>query len=301
MSAAVHAQVDEKSLWKPMSFGRTRRSLLPALAGLAVPLDALAQSRTAWRAGLQLYTVRDALGSDLEGTLRHIADVGYREVELAGLPGVTAHAMRASLQRYGLDAPSMHTSYDRLRGDLPAVLAEARALGANHLVCPSVDAGQRTTAGDWKRVCRTLGMIGRAAHGRGLVLAYHNHDFEFVPFDDGTTPFRLLMTETDPREVKLELDVYWVARAGQDPLQYLKNGRDRIQLVHLKDLARDGSTAEIGGGVLDFEQIIRTALLNGAKHLFVEQDSSPDPLASIVASVRFLERLPADVRPQPRP
>jgi sugar phosphate isomerase/epimerase len=301
MSAAVHAQVDEKSLWKPMSFGRTRRSLLPALAGLAVPLDALAQSRTAWRAGLQLYTVRDALGSDLEGTLRHIADVGYREVELAGLPGVTAHAMRASLQRYGLDAPSMHTSYDRLRGDLPAVLAEARALGANHLVCPSVDAGQRTTAGDWKRVCRTLGMIGRAAHGRGLVLAYHNHDFEFVPFDDGTTPFRLLMTETDPREVKLELDVYWVAKAGQDPLQYLKNGRDRIQLVHLKDLARDGSTAEIGGGVLDFEQIIRTALLNGAKHLFVEQDSSPDPLASIVASVRFLERLPADVRPQPRP
>jgi sugar phosphate isomerase/epimerase len=301
MSAAVHAQVDEKSLWKPMSFGRTRRSLLPALAGLAVPLDALAQSRTAWRAGLQLYTVRDALGSDLEGTLRHIADVGYREVELAGLPGVTAQAMRASLQRYGLDAPSMHTSYDRLRGDLPAVLAEARALGANHLVCPSVDAGQRTTAGDWKRVCRTLGMIGRAAHGRGLVLAYHNHDFEFVPFDDGTTPFRLLMTETDPREVKLELDVYWVAKAGQDPLQYLKNGRDRIQLVHLKDLARDGSTAEIGGGVLDFEQIIRTALLNGAKHLFVEQDSSPDPLASIVASVRFLERLPADVRPQPRP
>ena len=139
-----------------MSFGRTRRSLLPALAGLAVPLDTLAQSRTAWRAGLQLYTVRDALGTDLESTLRRVADVGYREVELAGLPGVTAHAMRASLQRYGLDAPSMHASYDRLRGDLPSVLAEARTLGANYLVCPSVDAGQRTTAGDWKRVCRTL-------------------------------------------------------------------------------------------------------------------------------------------------
>jgi sugar phosphate isomerase/epimerase len=284
-----------------MSFGRTRRSLLPALAGLAVPLDTLAQSRTAWRAGLQLYTVRDALGTDLESTLRRVADVGYREVELAGLTGITPHAMRASLQRYGLDAPSMHANYDRLRGDLPSVLAEARTLGANYLVCPSVDAGQRTTSDDWKRVCRTLSMIGRAAHGHGLVLAYHNHDFEFVPFDDGTTPFRLLMTETDPREVKLELDVYWVAKAGQDPLQYLKDGQGRIQLVHLKDLARDGSTAAVGEGVLDFEQIVRTALLSGAKHLFVEQDSSADPLASIVASFRFLERLPADVRPQPRP
>jgi sugar phosphate isomerase/epimerase len=284
-----------------MSFGRTRRSLLSALAGLAVPFDSLAQSRMAWRAGLQLYTVRDALGTDLETTLKRVADVGYREVELAGLPGVAAHTMRASLRRYGLDAPSMHASYDRLRGDLPSVLAEARTLGANYLVCPSVDAGQRTTAGDWRRVCRTLSMIGRVAHDHGLVLAYHNHDFEFVPYDDGTTPFRLLMTETDPREVKLELDVYWVAKAGQDPLQYLKDGRDRIQLVHLKDLARDGSTAEVGGGVLDFEQIVRTALLSGAKHLFVEQDSSTDPLASIVASVRFLERLPADVRPQLRP
>ena len=284
-----------------MSFGCARRFLLPALAGLALPLDTFAQSRAAWRAGLQLYTVRDALGTDLERTLRRVAEVGYREVELAGLPGVTAPAMRASLQRYGLDAPSMHASYDRLRGDFPSVLEVARTLGANYLVCPSVDADQRATAGDWKRVCQTLSTIGRAAQDHGLVLAYHNHDFEFVPFDDGTTPFRLLMTETDPREVKLELDVYWVAKAGLDPLQYLKDGRDRIQLVHLKDLASDGSTAEVGGGVLDFKQIVRVALLSGAKHLFVEQDSSADPLASIAASFRFLEHLPADVRPQPRP
>ena len=146
-----------------MSLGRTRRSLLPALAGLAVPLDTLAQSRTAWRAGLQLYTVRDALGADLESTLRSVADVGYREVELAGLPGVTAQAMRASLQRYGLDAPSMHASYDRLRGDFASVLEEARTLGANYLVCPSVDAEERKTAEDWKRVCQTLNRIGRSS------------------------------------------------------------------------------------------------------------------------------------------
>ena len=250
-----------------------------------------AQSRPSWRPGLQLYTVRDALDVDVEGTLKRVADIGYREVELAGLPAVTARAMRTSLQRYGLDAPSMHASYEQLRGDFAAVLEEARILGATYLVCPSIDAAERRTAGDWKKVCKTLNGIARAARGHGIVLAYHNHDFEFVPFDDGSTPFQLLMTETDPREVKLELDLYWVARAGLDPVQYLKGGEGRIVLVHLKDLGADGSTVEVGSGVLPMEQIVRTALLGGVRHLFVEQDTSTDPLASVATSFRFLERL----------
>lgn len=274
---------------------------MPALAGLALPSDLLAQPHPSWRPGLQLYTVRDALGTDMEGTLRKVAGVGYREVELAGLPGVAAQAMRASLKRHGLDAPSMHASYDRLQGDFDAVLEEARILGANYLVCPSVDAAERKTPEDWKRVCRTLNRIGQVVRNHGLVLAYHNHDFEFVPFDDGTTPFRLLMTATDPRDVKLELDVYWVAKAGLDPVQHIQEAQDRILLVHLKDLASDGSTVEVGEGTLDFERIVRTALAIGVKHLFVEQDTSADPLASIGTSLRFLERLPADVRPQSKP
>ena len=271
---------------------------MPALAGLALPRDLLAQPRPSWRPGLQLYTVRDALGVDIEGTLGSVAGIGYREVELAGLPGVTAHAMRASLNRHGLDAPSMHASYDRLQRDFDAVLEEARILGVSYVVCPSVDAGERKSAEDWKRVCRTLNSIGQVARSHGLVFAYHNHDFEFVPFGDGTTPFHLLMTETDPRDVKLELDVYWVAKAGLDPVQHMQAGQNRILLVHLKDLARDGSTVEVGEGTLDFERIVRTALAVGVKHLFVEQDTSADPLSSIGASLRFLERLQADVRPQ---
>lgn len=274
---------------------------MPGLAGLALSRDLLAQARPSWRPGLQLYTVRDALTADLEGTLKRVAAIGYREVELAGLPGVAAEAMHASLTRHGLDAPSMHADYDRLRRDLDAVLEEARVLGASYLVCPSVDAEERKTAEDWKRVCQTLNRIGQAVRSRGFVLAYHNHDFEFVPFADGSTPFRLLMAETDPHTVKLELDVYWVAKAGLDPVQHLKDGQNRILLVHLKDLASDGSTAEVGGGVLDFERIVRTALLIGVKHLFVEQDTSANPLASVAASLRFLERLPADVKPQSRP
>lgn len=274
---------------------------MPALAGLVLPRDLPAQPQRSWRPGLQLYTVRDALGTDLDSTLRRAAAIGYREVELAGLPGVSAQAMHESLKRHGLDAPSMHADYDGLQRDFDAVLEEARILGANYLVCPSVDAKDRKTAEDWKRVCQTLNRIGQVVRSRGFVLAYHNHDFEFVPFADHSTPFHLLMAETDPLNVKLELDVYWVAKAGLDPVQQLKDGHNRILLVHLKDLASDGSTVEVGEGVLDFERIVRTALLIGVKHLFVEQDTSANPLASIAASLRFLERLPADVKPQSRP
>lgn len=192
----------------------------------------------------------------------------------------------------------MHAGCDTLQRGLDAVLEEARILGANYLVCPSVDAGERQTAEDWKRVCQTLNRIGQVVRSRGLTLAYHNHDFEFGLFADGTTLFQLLLTETDPRNVKLELDVYWVAKTRLDPVQYMQGGQDRILLVHLKDLARNGSTVEVGEGTLDFERIVRTALAVGVKHLFVEQDTSADPLASIATSLRFLERLPADLRPQ---
>jgi sugar phosphate isomerase/epimerase len=270
------------------------------LAGLALPARAFAQPYTPWLPGLQLYTVRDALGRDLEGTLRHIADVGYREVELAGLPGVSAQAMQAALKRYNLIVPSMHAGYDSLRREFASVLEDARILGARFLVCPSVDAGERAMAADWRRVCQTLGRAGRMARDHGLVLAYHNHDFEFAPFNDGTMPFHLMLAETDPGDVKLELDVYWVAKAGRDPLQYLRSGQDRVALMHLKDLGLDGATVELGRGTLEMERIIRAALLAGVEHLFVEQDDSADPMASIGTSYRFLQELPADVRPRSR-
>jgi sugar phosphate isomerase/epimerase len=284
----------------PASRVRTRRSLFSLMAGLALPFEAVSRVATPWVPGLQLFTVRDLLGDDRDGILRSVAEIGYRAVELAGLAGATAHGMRASLQRYKLSVPSMHASYERLGRNLDAVVEEAHALGAEFLVCPSIDADKRATPDDWKRVSHSLGKIAREVRPHGLSLAYHNHDFEFVPLADGSIPFELVMRETDPRDVKLELDVYWVAKAGLDPPQCLKDSQGRVLLVHLKDLAADGATVELGAGVLNIEQIIRAALFAGVKHLFVEQDSSVDPLASVRASFQFLERLPQDVRPQQR-
>lgn len=275
----------------------TRRALLPLLAGLGLPRGGFAQPH-AWLPGLQLFTVRDPLADDPDNTLRQIADIGYREVELAGLAGLTVAALQQSLKHHGLAVPSIHAGYDSLRGDLEGILREARAFGARFVVCPSVDAEERRTAADWKRVCHTLARAGRSLRSHGLTLAYHNHDYEFVPFADGATPFDLLLRETDPIDVKLELDVYWVARGGLDPVRCLQDNAGRVALAHLKDLGRNGDTVELGAGVLAMEQIVRTALAIGTKHLFVEQDDSSNPLRSIGISLRFLETLPPDLRPR---
>jgi len=257
----------------------------------------VAQPRSAWRAGLQLYTVRDLLRADLNGTLGSIAEIGYREVELAGFADGSARVLQERLKHYQLNAPSMHASYGRLREDFDAVLEDARALGATFIVCPWIDSEQRQTADDWKAVCQTLNTVGKAARSHGLTLAYHNHDVEFVPFAAGATPFDLMLRQTDPRDVKVELDVYWAAKARIDPVRCLKENAGRIALVHLKDMAADGAITELGAGVLPMEQIIRSALSVGVTHLFVEQDDPPDPLRSIVTSLHFLKRLPPDVRP----
>lgn len=270
---------------------------MPLLAGLGLSREVLAQPRT-WLPGLQLFTVRDALAADPDGTLRRVADAGYREVELAGLAGMTATAFQQRLKRHGLAVPSIHAGYDSLRGDLDGVVREARTFGASFIVCPSIDVKKRRTADGWKRACQTLARAGRVLRGHGLALAYHNHDYEFVPFADGATPFDLLLRETDPEDIKLELDVYWVARGGLDPVRCLRDNAGRVALLHLKDLGQNGATVELGAGVLALEQIVRTALAIGTKHLFVEQDDSADPLRSIGTSLRFLEGLPAGVRPR---
>lgn len=244
--------------------------------------------------------MREPLAADIDGTLRSVAEMGYREVETAGFAAAAIDVLGERLKRFGLAVPAMHAGYDDLRRDPGAVVAEAAILGSTFAVCPSVDADQRRTADDWKRVCETLTGAARALRRNGVTLAYHNHDFEFVPFADGTTPFQSMMRETDPDDVKLELDVYWLAKAGLDPVTSLLAARDRTALVHLKDLGRDGSTVELGAGVLDLETIVRTALLVGTKHLFVEQDDSSAPLRSAETSLRFLERLPPDVRPRSR-
>jgi sugar phosphate isomerase/epimerase len=270
----------------------TRRHVLTALAAAAATATkaASAQGGSLQEIGLQLYTVRDLLGTDFEGTLRAIARLGYQEVEFAGLLGPNLKQTRNLLGELGLTAPSLHIDYNSLRKNTEASFETATALAAKFVVSPSLDQSERQTIDDWKRVCENLNSIGELATHSGLTFAYHNHSFEFSNLPNGVRPFDFLLANTIDRFVKFELDVYWAKKGNVDPVAYLNADQSRFRLMHLKDMATDGSFTEIGNGTIDFDEIIVASIAAGVRHFFVEQDYSSDPMRSIAQSIAYLQR-----------
>ncbi len=270
--------------------GLSRRCFLASIATGAAAKAAPASSAMLRKIGLQLYTVRDLLRSDFEGTLRTVALLGYSEVEFAGVLGPTVRRTHDLLRHLGLTAPSIHADYASLLTNSGKVFETAIALGARYVVCPWLDELQRRSIDDLNRVCENLNHIGELAARSGLTLAYHNHDFEFSDLADGVRPIDLLLSRTDERFVKFELDVYWAKKGKVDPAHLLRTHPSRFRLVHLKDMAPDGSFTEIGNGTIDFSQIVDVSLQAGVRHFFVEQDFSPDPIRSIKASIVYLRQ-----------
>ena len=268
----------------------TRRHVLTALAAAAAAKAAAAHGGYLQEIGLQLYTVRDLLSTDFEGTLRAIARLGYQEVEFAGVLGPDLKQTRNLLGELGLSAPSLHIDYNSLRKNTEASFETATALAAKFVVCPSLDQSERQTIDDWKHVCENLNSIGELATHSGLTFAYHNHNFEFSSLPNGVSPYDFLLANTNDRFVKFELDVYWAKKGNVDPVAYLKAYQSRFRLVHLKDMATDGSFTEVGNGTLDFDEIIAASIAAGVRHFFVEQDYSSDPMRSIAQSIAYLQR-----------
>jgi sugar phosphate isomerase/epimerase len=267
-----------------------RRTLLASIP--AALLAGPARAQASGVAGLQLYTVRRLLERDYEGTLARVAALGIREVEFAGLyPSPSTAQTVAMLGRYGLSAPSGHAEYETLVGDPGPGLQKANELGQRFIVCPSIEERHRRTLDDWKRIAGQFNRIGERARRAGLVFAYHNHDFEFRPIA-GRVPYDLLLAETDPALVRLEMDFYWMARAGRAPLAYFQQYPGRFPLVHLKDMARDGSITEVGQGTIDFAGLLAEARLAGIVHAFIEHDDPADPMNSVEGSLSYLRSLP---------
>ena len=271
----------------------SRRHVLGCIAAGAMMRIDPAAAREPWKTGLQLYTVRDLLKVDFEGTLRRVAVLGYREVEFAGILGIDVSHTRKLLDRLGLTAPSVHLDYASLRDNARRSFEIAQLLGSRFVVCPWLAPSVRQTSDDWRRICDDLNTIGELASRSDLTLAYHNHDFEFADLPGGTRPYDVLLSSTDERFVKFELDVYWATKGNLDSARVLRANPSRFPLLHLKDMAEDGSTTELGHGTIDFASILAAASQSGVRHLFVEQDVSSDPLRSIEASITFLRNQPS--------
>jgi sugar phosphate isomerase/epimerase len=240
---------------------------------------------------LQLYTVRRLLADDLPGTLRAVSNGGYRAVELAGLPPIPAEDLARALRDADLRPVAAHRGIDDLRRDAGAVAEELVALRCPRVVVPWLPEEERRTADDVRRWAAELGGFARTFQARGMRLGYHNHAFEFEPLD-GTTVWDVLMAELPP-EVDLELDVYWAAVGGRDPVAEIRAASGRVRLLHMKDRAagREPHDAPPGEGILPFPAVVEAGRAAGVDWYIVEQDEPNDPLLDIATGLRYLETL----------
>jgi len=241
--------------------------------------------------GLQLYTVRDEMKKDVEATIARVAATGYTEVEFAGYFGKKPAEVRAVLDRHGLTAPSAHfgsIAPDAWRETLEA----AHVIGHRYVVVPWIPVEARTGVDGYKKIAADFNRAAEQAHAAGLQFAYHNHDFEFAPVE-GKLPYDVLLAETDPKLVQMEMDLYWITKGGQDPLAYFTRWPGRFPMVHVKDSMGppDNKMADVGAGTIDWKRIFAKQQQAGIKHFFVEHDQPADAFASIKASCDYLKRL----------
>ena len=243
--------------------------------------------------GVQLYTVRNEMSTDFEGSLQKIAAIGYKQVEFAGYFNRTPQQVREILNRYGLESPSVHVPLYEIQTKLDKAIEAAKIIGHNLIVCPWLDPNNRKSMDDYKRHAATFNKAAESCRKAGIEFAYHNHDFEFIPFN-GKLPFDLLLAETDKNLVKIELDLYWIIKAKKSPIDYMKNNPGRFIAFHVKDMDSTprGSFTEVGRGVINFKELFAGSKKAGVKYFIVEQDETPgSPFDSIKTSFDYLKKL----------
>lgn len=255
------------------------------------PLTEQTEVRKLERIGVQLYTLRTQMEADFEGTLRRVAEIGYDEVEFAGFFGNDPADVRELLDELNLTPVASHVNWEGFKNDPAALIEETAALGAPYMILAWLPPEERESLAQWEVWIERLNAAGAMAHERGITMAFHNHDFEFIEVD-GVKPYDLIMQKIDRRYVKLELDLYWISLVGEDPANYFAQYKDGFPLSHVKDMAASTSQmADVGAGDIDFAKIFKQAETVGMKHFIVEHDDAPDPFASIEASLTYLRAL----------
>ena len=243
--------------------------------------------------GVQLYTVRDAMGKDVPGTLQKVAKIGYTHVEGASYGGRKYYGMspadfKTQLTDAGLTMPSAHIGLNFFEKDVEYTIEDAVAVGAEYIVMPWLGPNMRSYDG-YKKIIEILNKANEKAKGSGITLGYHNHDFEFM---GDIVPMDMLMNELDP-SIVMELDLYWISRVEKDPLKFFKKYPGRTHLWHVKDMedSEEKVFAPVGTGTIDFPRIFKEAELSGLKYFFVEQDRTKgDPFDAITTSYKNVKK-----------
>lgn len=219
--------------------------------------------------GIQVYTVRDHAAEDLEGTLKKLAEYGYEGVQFAGYYDFRPEQLQQMLDRYGLKAPSTHVALSPLAENTPIQIAYAKALGMQDITISSAQTSPLTSPETFETVRR----IQKQAQAAGLTVGFHNHYHEFAK-ENGE--YKLDIFYRSLPGVRMELDTYWCAYAGVDPVEYMKQHKDRLSHIHIKDMKENPDerqvNANIGEGCLDIRKYLDTAGSYGVEWAFVEMD-----------------------------
>ncbi|MBI5767893.1 MAG: TIM barrel protein [Verrucomicrobia bacterium] len=264
--------------------------------------------------GLQLWSVREILRTNLPLGLQTARAFGFTEVEVAGLPAGLSHAqIRARLLAHGLNPVSGNWSHDDVAKKPDQVVAQAKALGVRYVGVGSISRPNRRTLteADMLDAASAFNRAGEALGREGIRFFFHPHGDEFVPHGAGRTLFDLLAEKTDPKLVCFEMDIFWATHAGQDPVKLMQKHSGRWHLMHVKDMRAGTETSvftgrtdkkndvAVGTGIIDLPAALREGQRQGIKHYFIE-DESPDPVGQIPRSLRYLESLALDQASPPR-
>jgi len=277
----------------------------------SLPARGLAATHQIDKVGMQLYTVRDAMKKDFAGTIAKVASIGYKELEFAGYFNHSPADIRAILDKNGVIAPSCHVDYKVVENQWPETISAAQTVGHTFIICPGIDEKARKSADGWKHTAELFNKAGEASKKAGIQFGYHNHTFEFQPDPilGGKRAYDYLLESTDPRLVKMEMDLCWISATGTDPLTYFSRFPGRFPLVHVKDFKtlpqppvgkrvfepnadfEKNDMTEPGSGMIDWKRIFSHADEAGIQHFFVEHDQPADPFASLAASYKYLAAL----------
>ena len=258
--------------------------------------------------GLQLYTVRDHMQADPIATLAKVAQIGYNSVEGATYTGteqfygMAASAFAKLLKQNGLIMPSSHyrlgeelingsTQRGTLLNDWARAVDDATTVGLKYMVCSYLSDTERGTLDHYKKMADDFNTAGEICKKAGIQFCYHNHDFEFIQ-EDGKYPYEILLANTDKDLVKMEMDIYWVTKAKQNPIALINENQGRFPLWHLKDMDNTANQmfTEVGSGIIDFKEIFKHTRKAGLKYFFVEQDKCPgEPYESITKSLKYIK------------
>lgn len=235
--------------------------------------------------GLQLYSVRDVTGFDLEGTLKKVAEIGYRYVEFAGFFGHSAEEVKAMLDRYGLIVSGTHSGLGDLDADFAGTVKYHKTIGNTNYIVPGAPTW---TAAELDETIEKLNKYQPMLEAEGIRLAYHNHDGEFKPNADGQIPHEEMERRTN---IDFQIDTFWAFVAGKDPVEVITRLKDRVHVIHLKDGLRNGHGYALGEGESPVAAVRAKAIELGM-HMVVESETlQPDGISEATRCINYLKSL----------